>query len=98
MSIEERLEPREVICLDGAVGEDERRRRLRSVTDRLDAPFELGPALEAVAPGELEPRLVARDSVDGRDPLGTALVVSDLGVERLLGYRLILRMRECANA
>ena len=98
MSVEERLEPREVVRLDGAVGEDERRRRLRPVPDRLDAAFELRPALEAVAAGEVEPRLVDGDPADGRDPVGAALVVGDIGVERFLGYRLILRMRGCANA
>ena len=98
MRVEERLERGEVVCLDGAVGEDERRRRLRPVPDRLDAAFELGPALEAVAACEVEPRLVDRDPADGRDPLGAALVVADVGVERFLGYRLILRMRGSANA
>jgi hypothetical protein len=98
MRVEERLERGEIVCLDGAVGKDERCRRLRPVLDRLDAPFELGPALEAVAACEIEPCVVDRDPADGRDPLGAALVVGDVGVERFLGYRLILRMRGCANA
>ena len=45
---------------------------------------ELVPALVAVAPRELEPRLVDADAALGRDPVGAALVVAEVGVERLL--------------
>ncbi len=98
MGVEERLEPLEVARFDGAVGEDERRRFLGPVPDRLDAMLELRPALEPVAPSEVQASLGDGNPADGRDPVGAALVVGDVGVERFLRYRLILRMEVCANA
>jgi hypothetical protein len=42
------------------------------------------PAVVAVAAREIEPGLVDRDSVYGRDPVRAALVIAEVGLERLL--------------
>ena len=85
MGVEQPGELVAVVCLDGAVGEHERRRRLRR---RRGAPRRGGgggPGRKAVALGEVAPGLGDRDAVHGRDPVRAALVVLDVGVERLLG-------------
>ena len=84
MRVEELDEAGLVGLLDGAVGEHEGRRRLAPVAERLDVRGERVPALVAVAARELEPGLVDRDPVHGGDPVGAALVVAEVGVERLL--------------
>jgi hypothetical protein len=79
--VEERTQPSRVPVLDRAIRERERRRR---PLELRDAGEQLVPARAPVPVGEVAPRFVDVDAADGRDPLGAALVVLDVGAERLL--------------
>jgi hypothetical protein len=82
--VEQLDDPVAVAGLDGAVGEDERRRRLGAALKGGDVAAQSGPRIEAVTPGEIALCLGDRDAVHGRNPGGTVLVVLDVRPERLL--------------
>ena len=73
-----------VVRLDGAVGEDERRRRLVALAQRLHVPAQPSPGRKAVALGEVAARLGLVTPFTVAIPYGAALVVLDVGMERLL--------------
>ena len=83
-AVEKLGEPIAVAGLDGPVGEHERRGRLRAASKPAYVAAQTGPAPEAVAPGEVEPRLVEGHTGSGRDSLRAPVVVREVGSERLL--------------
>ena len=92
--VEQLLERRAVACLDGAVAEHERRRRLLAARHPPDVRGQLVPGREPVPPRQLCPRLVDADAARGRDPVRPPLVVVEVGVERLLDVRRASSVKE----
>ena len=85
MLVEQRTQPLEIVVLDRAIGEHERRRRLLAARKRLHAACQLRPAREPVPLREVAARVRERDAVHRRDPVRASLVVLEIRVERLLG-------------
>jgi hypothetical protein len=82
--VEELDERLSVVVLDGSIGEHERRGRHLAGVHRLDVAAQLAPGGEAVAGGEVAASLGHADAAGRGDAVGAALVVVDVGPERLL--------------
>ena len=85
MAVENPRQLVRVVGLDRPIGEHERPRRLLAGAKRLDVAAQARPGREAMLAGQLAPGLRGGDAPRGRDPVGAAHVVVDVGVERLFG-------------
>ena len=103
MRVEQLDEPGRVARLEGLVGEHERRRAAPGLRGSpATRPSSSSQLAKPVPAREVELRLLERDAVHARDPLGASLVVLDVGVEGLLHAVLLarrsLQARLCAVA